>query len=325
MTCVGLDIGMRLRFGAWHGRGKGLPDLTIWDRNHNALVAGEVKTPWTLDLGEMMATEDGNNPQFRRDFPTSAGQVANYMKQHSYKYGFLTTYTDTVFFKQESYTFTEEMASLNNFRKGETITVLYYSNAISHETASTPCGDQSNPFHYTNRVSVRECFLFLMTKLASHSHEFSNHENPWTKENKGKQTSGRLAKFLKFAAPLSIYKGAPSSLAPQGYPSSSQQQQYRSRDGRDYYSTTDPKHSYYTHSADPLADKMSGLHLKERSSESASGQGRGRVTVHWDARREKYSYTASSGKQKHVDSSTTVNGELWVKIHGEKFRATAVS
>lgn len=45
------------------------------------------------------------------------GQVANYMKLHQYQYGFLSTYDETVFFKQETHRFTSAWASANGVRK----------------------------------------------------------------------------------------------------------------------------------------------------------------------------------------------------------------
>ncbi|KAL8918052.1 MAG: hypothetical protein Q9208_007574 [Pyrenodesmia sp. 3 TL-2023] len=264
---------------------------------------------------------------------------------HSYKYGFLTTYNETVFFKQESYTFDGDMATINEYENGETKSVLWYSNPIHHDTASVTCQNSPNPSMYTDKVSVRECFLFLMQQLDSGSHLSPNRENPWTKERKGKETAGRNAKFLKFPAPSSTGKGASTSSASQSHASSSlqtqsrgggystqrpaypgQQQHYRSTDDRGYYPPTDQRQQYYSNGADPLADKMSGLHLKERSVEHASGQGRQRIPVRWDARHQEYLYTVSgSSKQKAVDKhKKTQDGDLWVKINGEKYPAISV-
>lgn len=126
---------MRLRFGDWHGQSAAEPDLTIWDQNNNATVAGEVKTPWTVDLQGMMDDELTDYESYFTSLTRSAGkshsylmfhmqlthssigQVADYMKAYSYKYGFLTTYEQTVFFKQEPLIFTGALATQNNIRK----------------------------------------------------------------------------------------------------------------------------------------------------------------------------------------------------------------
>ncbi|KAL9598458.1 MAG: hypothetical protein Q9219_004494, partial [cf. Caloplaca sp. 3 TL-2023] len=114
MTGVGLDTGMRLRFGDWYKpHERFLPDITIWDDQNVSRVAGEVKTPWTINLGAIMNYEDQDLGTFRQAFTHTAGQIANYMKKHEYKYGFLTNYESTIFFKQESYTFQEPMAAAN--------------------------------------------------------------------------------------------------------------------------------------------------------------------------------------------------------------------
>lgn len=39
------------------------------------------------------------------------------MKELGFKYGYLTTYEETVFFKQEQYTFKGEMAKVNDLGK----------------------------------------------------------------------------------------------------------------------------------------------------------------------------------------------------------------
>lgn len=73
------------------------------------------------------------------------------------KYGFLTTYEQTIFLKQDKHP----------TRKGRW--VLWHSPVILHDTQSRrvpgPSGrgqDLSNPALYRQRVSLRECFLFLI-------------------------------------------------------------------------------------------------------------------------------------------------------------------
>ncbi|KAL9594480.1 MAG: hypothetical protein Q9219_007014 [cf. Caloplaca sp. 3 TL-2023] len=115
MTCVGYDVGMRLRLGDWYKPASpdAMPDMTIWDESYNTLVAGEIKAPWTMKLQTTMGNEYTNPDLFRRSFTRAGGQIANYMKCYNYKYGLLTEYTTTVFFKQESVTFDAPTASAN--------------------------------------------------------------------------------------------------------------------------------------------------------------------------------------------------------------------
>lgn len=68
MTCVGINLGMQLRFGQWHGEQDAIPDITIWTQNFEALVAGEAKTPWTVNLSDITETNHFQN------FIRSAGQ-----------------------------------------------------------------------------------------------------------------------------------------------------------------------------------------------------------------------------------------------------------
>ncbi|KAL8740511.1 MAG: hypothetical protein Q9184_008479 [Pyrenodesmia sp. 2 TL-2023] len=167
-----------------------------------------------------------------------------------------------------------------------------------------------------------------------------NNVKQWTQEPGGTNTARKLI----LRSPSSTGKGASASSASQSHASSSQQtqsrgeayttqhptyagqqQHYRSTDDRGYYPPTDQKHQYYSQGADPLADKMSGLHLSERSVENASGQGRKRLSVRWDARHKEYLYTTSKGKLKAADKfKRTEDGDLWVKINGEKYPAIEV-
>lgn len=79
MTCVGLDLEMKLYFGDYYGSHETIPDLTIWDENTQALVAGEAKTPWTLDLRRTMELENTSDHEtFMTSFTWSAGKLYQY-------------------------------------------------------------------------------------------------------------------------------------------------------------------------------------------------------------------------------------------------------
>jgi hypothetical protein len=80
------------------------------------------------------------------------------------KYGFLTTYDKTVFVRQEP--------SLNNANEF----ILRCSNIIEYSTASTMATNNnfSNNALYLGKVSLRECFLFLVTAIHGGSFVVSN-------------------------------------------------------------------------------------------------------------------------------------------------------
>ena len=129
------------------------------------------------------------------------------MKQYSYKYGFLTTYERTVFFKQEPLVFRGEMARANDIGKsilkkpsqlllanladhlfdvadGTTMNILWYSDAILHETAFSQCVPprSTNPLAYKGRVSLRECMFFLMMEVSiPGNYVCPNRDSRWTK------------------------------------------------------------------------------------------------------------------------------------------------
>lgn len=78
MTCVGSELRMHLYFGDWQGdRDSGIPDVTIWDQNSVAKIAGEMKTPWTLNLRRLMSENDPDRPtreEFEQTFTLCAGK-----------------------------------------------------------------------------------------------------------------------------------------------------------------------------------------------------------------------------------------------------------
>lgn len=80
------------------------------------------------------------------------------MHQHQLKYGFFTTYEQTIFLKQEHHPRGKRM-------------VLWYSPIISHETKSrsTPTERENYP-EYRGTVSVRECFLYFVSLARKETH-----------------------------------------------------------------------------------------------------------------------------------------------------------
>jgi hypothetical protein len=84
-------------------------------------------------------------------------QIALYMFKSRTKYGFLTTYDDTVFLCQEP-----SPNDPNTF-------ILLCSSIIKYSTQSVMIAnnDFSDNALYLNRVSLRECFLFLVSAIHS--------------------------------------------------------------------------------------------------------------------------------------------------------------
>ncbi|KAL8651994.1 MAG: hypothetical protein Q9210_002946 [Variospora velana] len=311
MTCVGMELRMGLRFGDWHGATKQKPDITIWKQSHESLVAGEVKTPWTLDLGAMMAHEYSNRESFMREFTRCIGQVANYMKTYRYKYGFLTTYNDTVFVKHEICE--GPMATANGLSSGSPESMLWYSNPIRHDIESLAVPQNSGPLAYRERVSLRECMLYLMRKVeVDGTHQNLDFGKKWTKL--ASSSGGGSAKLLAKPSPPSAMQ-KPSGSQTRASSSRQPQQSYKQASGN-------PPHDHHPgkqHPTNSLADQMNGLHLKEKHSQTAPGPEPKKARVRWSSKRNSYMYTARGGEEKKVDGHKQQNGSLWVKINGEKY------
>ncbi|KAL1998285.1 hypothetical protein VTN02DRAFT_6463 [Thermoascus thermophilus] len=82
-------------------------------------------------------------------FRNYLGQISQYMYLAKVKYAFLTTYDQTIFLKQEPHPTKQSQWA------------LWHSNVISHTTASEEVDPKAKFDAYRNRVSLRECFLFL--------------------------------------------------------------------------------------------------------------------------------------------------------------------
>jgi hypothetical protein len=96
------------------------------------------------------------------------------MHTNNVKYGFLTTYNQTVFLKQEPHP--------RNRRRW----VLWHSPVIYHDAPSRCIeGDPRNVLSFRNRVSLRECFLFLVRKVCSGDYYTENQmgEEQWFAPN----------------------------------------------------------------------------------------------------------------------------------------------
>ncbi|KAL2001236.1 hypothetical protein VTN02DRAFT_2079 [Thermoascus thermophilus] len=150
-ACKGADI----RFGDFKsavpqsGFTK-VPDIAVMDSKARLLLVGEAKTPWIHNI-------EGSIQEAPGDFRRYLGQIARYVYLTQSKYGFLTTYEQTIFLKQDKHP----------TRKGRW--VLWHSPVILHDTQSRrvpgPSGrgqDLSNPALYRQRVSLRECFLYFI-------------------------------------------------------------------------------------------------------------------------------------------------------------------
>ncbi|KAL8848577.1 MAG: hypothetical protein Q9221_006410 [Calogaya cf. arnoldii] len=277
MTCVGEDLAppMYVYFGDWCYGGAGtVPDLTIWsaDAMPEPLVVGEVKTPWTLNLDNIMVYEGNRDLPLLTRFMRSAGQVAEYMKRFGLKYGFLTTYEKTIFFKQEIMESNNELASCNQISTRTNI--LWYSNPIHHDVDSAD--DSRNPQTYQGRVSLRECMLYLM-RLArtTDSKHYPDDGKPWT-TSAIEWNQRTYPKSLKY--PYKSFKGNHATSSSTSQSSSSKG---KGRQKQSYTRGTD------LGTAD-LEDRMSSLSLEKARMEKAQILNLPPCKVRWDGKTRNY-------------------------------------
>ncbi|KGO44398.1 hypothetical protein PEXP_000890 [Penicillium expansum] len=78
-----------------------VPDMVIFDDVSDIKVVGEVKAPWPDAHRDMLSDgvddfETGQEALFRRGL----GQIARYMRELNVKYGFMSTYEETIFLRK---------------------------------------------------------------------------------------------------------------------------------------------------------------------------------------------------------------------------------
>ena len=133
------------------------------DENHEPRIVGELKTPWTIDLAQKFSEGVHIGGNFRQltgktyrstmlkmGLRFSSGQVSNYMSNARLKYAFISTYDQTIFFKEDV------------CEDGEI--GLAYSRVIHHRTSST--SDTAADNYPVNQVSLRECMLHLLVLVS---------------------------------------------------------------------------------------------------------------------------------------------------------------
>lgn len=130
----------------------GIPDIICVTDNGGVRLVGEVKTPWIHKFKKVM-----RDPTLQRRW---FGQIASYMRSSGCKYGFMTTYKETIFFKEDI-----DIANPNGY-------AFYFSPIIQHHTKSekTPLNDAA----LRDKVSVRECSLYLGWEIKNNGWQSTN-------------------------------------------------------------------------------------------------------------------------------------------------------
>ncbi|KAB8277032.1 hypothetical protein BDV30DRAFT_223995 [Aspergillus minisclerotigenes] len=106
-----------------------VPDVVLMTTSGSMRIVGEMKTRWVVALAHL------------RHILESKAQIAGYMKMSDRKYGFISTYEETIFLKQD-------------FKMGSW--TLFHGHAIRHSTTGQEGLD------FVDKVSLRECFWFLI-------------------------------------------------------------------------------------------------------------------------------------------------------------------
>jgi hypothetical protein len=120
------------------------------------------------------------------------------------KYGFLTTYDQTMFFKQDLHPLDPEQC------------VLYFSNVIRHTTAYQ-ANNSTNFAQYHGKVSLRECFLYLANQIIAGDYGMDNpmSEHDWVPTRSVKSYKTAPENYSDSAVPTPI-AGVQASRLPSG-------------------------------------------------------------------------------------------------------------
>ncbi|KAF3480056.1 uncharacterized protein GIQ15_05403 [Arthroderma uncinatum] len=144
----------------------------------NMAVVGEAKTPWKHDLCEYVSRyKKGQDTHLRR----ALGQIASYMYRYQMRYGFLTTYNDTIFLQQD---------------RG--------SDGKSRLLFSPPINAFSSPNNDDDNVSVRQCLYYILSVInQTNQREMENtfKEEDWTGPLYKLPSYGELTPVTKMTKP----------------------------------------------------------------------------------------------------------------------------
>ncbi|PYI33113.1 hypothetical protein BP00DRAFT_414103 [Aspergillus indologenus CBS 114.80] len=126
-----------------------IPDYALIDEKGKVRAIGEAKHPWgTLPDANIKQTLKGDK-EAEKLLRRFLGQIARDMWAANLKYAFMTNYRWTVFLRRE-------------FSDGKW--TLDYSDAIKHDS-------KAQHRDHTASISVRQCILFIMIKVASSNQE----------------------------------------------------------------------------------------------------------------------------------------------------------
>ncbi|KAK2808596.1 hypothetical protein FQN50_004628 [Emmonsiellopsis sp. PD_5] len=162
---------------------------------------GEGKTPWVHKLAAWLNDFEEHNTDKSKSSPLrkTLGQIALYMYDYGSKYGFLTTYNQTIFLKQERH------------RTGEYR--LYIPNIIYHTATGSKSG-----------VSLRECLFYLVLITAGTEEERHKCTNPtprneWVIQTAPKNPSQIGTPMKSFApSPMAQARGPPPAAVAGQFP-----------------------------------------------------------------------------------------------------------
>ncbi|OOQ89244.1 hypothetical protein PEBR_17002 [Penicillium brasilianum] len=76
------------------------PDFVLMTSAHTAKVIGEAKVPWIAEHDLQDLVDEFENDDTHQKLRHALGQIARYMLETRLKYGFLTTYEQTIFLRK---------------------------------------------------------------------------------------------------------------------------------------------------------------------------------------------------------------------------------
>ena len=186
LIAVGKELGQQIEWSdakasrAGISFPKDVPDFVALANGRELRLLGEAKTPWAHDIAraaQVVTTEIELWRRFGRNsiIPSllldadkcclnGVGQIAKYMKKYEVKYGFYTTYEETIFLKKE-------------WRARDGHWVLWHSRPISYNAISDAV--DANLADLVGRVSLRECFFYLQTQVARGDWHATNKDGKW--------------------------------------------------------------------------------------------------------------------------------------------------
>ncbi|KAK2760838.1 hypothetical protein FQN54_002077 [Arachnomyces sp. PD_36] len=283
-----------------------VPDFVLATKSGKLLATGEGKTPWVHFLDDDILVET--------DLRHALGQVARYMITAELIFGFLTTYQQTIFLKLEKDPKSGAM-------------VLWHSNVINGNSIYAEADRSDNtPRAYHNKVTLRECFLFIAKQVVLSSRYSGNYSHYVQKRRKSRNAGHGGKNFgyisdIESIQPPAVQKRPPvPEIGQSQYGGHSSNTPSPNRSQAREQSRVQTRSQVSATSLQPPSAEMS-LRSRPRSPQFVPRTRDGFTPVFYDDESDSHYFVTDTGAKVKIKLLQNKDGGLVFDYHGSRYRA----